>query len=99
MKHNDWQKTSEAVSAIVELVEAVPGVISIHGQLADSLAIIVVLVKDDTARSAVRQLEYQLFDTSELPPIELRVRRVNTDEVALQQKALDTAYGRLSSLN
>lgn len=97
MKQKHWNEISQSVSSVVELIEAVPGVISVHGQLADTLAVIVVLVDSDESRRAIRDLECQIYDGSDTPPIDIRVRRVDDAEITAQQTALDTAYGRLGS--
>ena len=94
-----WLEAEKALSAAVDQIEKIAGVISIHAQYAQPVAVMVILVADDEAKQAVSALECQLSHGSDHSPLDIHVQRVARDEVNLEQAALSTAFSLLWSTN
>ena len=95
LNKDDWKKAAKAMTKVVERLQTVQGVASIHAQYAEPIAVLVVLVESDAARKAVYSAETQLFRENPELPIDFLVQKVEHAEVSRDQEALEMAYGRL----
>ena len=98
-KHGTWPKVSEALDAATDRITTVPGVVSVHGQHSNELAIVVVLVDSKRARQAVRHVEDELFREDPEIPLDISVYPVAEDKIEPTKEALSTGYSLLWSRN
>ncbi|HLF79506.1 MAG TPA: hypothetical protein VJB57_18650 [Dehalococcoidia bacterium] len=94
-----WEQAAGALDLATEHIAKVPGVISIHAQYAEPLAVMVVLVENEDARRKVVGLECELFHKPTDLALDIHVQRVEEEDLEAEQAALATAFGLFWSRN
>ncbi|SRR6266540_2057504 len=92
-----WKHVETAVTKLTQGLDAIPGVMSVHAQYTEPIAVAVVLVLTEDAKKAMRRLERHLFDENPDLPLDLHVHAVHEEDLHVRQQSLETAYGRVWS--
>ena len=92
-----WKHVEDSIALMAESLRMIDGVISVHAQYAEPVAVTVVLVATEAAKKAVRRLEDRLFFDDADFPIDLHIHQVNEADLCSRQDALDSSYGRVWS--